>query len=162
MHKHKHKMYFIYAIFKKKKNLTTTFGIRPSVWFLFSFGHKFSIWCIPSINKHLRFFTTPCLPTRHLQLFLCLPLLLWFQAVGFIYFLVQNALRSTSFRLFGSLDSPLGSFASEPRPTFSGGPDFACLVHTRVQMSFHTCPKKQTIWGNELWFGPNSASVKAP
>jgi len=51
--------------------------------------------------------------------YLCLPLLLQFCAVGFVFFYPQGTALS-SLPLFGSLDSPWVSFASEPIPTFSG------------------------------------------
>ncbi len=37
-------------------------------------------------------------------------------------------------------DPNSSALGSEPRPTFSGGPEFSCLVRTRVRMSFHTTP----------------------
>lgn len=35
-----------------------------------------------------------------------------------------------------------GSLANGPRPPFSSGPEFVCLIRTRVRMSVHTCPNE--------------------
>ncbi len=78
-------------------------------------------------------------------------------------------IRFGSLHRFGSdlvliySEQNFGALGSEPRPTFSGGPEFGCLVHTRVRMSFHIQP---TVLSDELLQGsingPNNLGVKAP
>ncbi len=67
---------------------------------------------------------------------------------GFESYRLQCTVFFGSLPIFG-LDCVLtcsepnsGALESEPRPRFSDGPEFGCLVHTRVRMSFHTTPNQ--------------------